>query len=248
MKFRISAIAFLLATAGASAADLAPAAVEPVAPAAAYNWTGFYAGINGGYAFGSSHDVTMSELFPESDPYTDKYGSLSPKGGFGGVQAGYNWQTGNFVLGLEGDIQGAGISDKTSRIGATTDYFLSTKSQVNWFGTVRPRIGYTFDNILIYATGGLAVGGVKYTQNYVDGDYLAHARTNKTRVGFAVGGGVEYAFNEHWTAKLEYQYIDLGRSKISATEINDGEPTQYTIHTKLRTDFHTVRLGVNYKF
>lgn len=248
MKFRISAIAFLLATAGATAADLAPAPVEPVGPEVAYNWTGFYAGINGGYAFGSSRDVTMSELFPGDDPNSDKYGSLSPKGGFGGVQAGYNWQTGNFVLGLEGDIQGAGISDKTSRIGATTDYFLSTKSQVNWFGTVRPRIGYAFDNILIYATGGLAVGGVKYTQNYVDGDYLAHARTNKTRVGFAVGGGVEYAFNEHWTAKLEYQYIDLGRSKMSATEFNDGEPTQYTIHTKLRTDFHTVRLGVNYKF
>lgn len=248
MKVRISVATFLLATAGASAADLAPAAVEPVAPAVAYNWTGFYAGINGGYAFGSSRDVTMSELFPATGPLVDSYGSLSPKGGFGGVQAGYNRQAGNFVFGLEGDIQGGDISDKTGRIGTATGYFLSTKSQVNWFGTVRPRIGYAFDNILIYATGGLAVGGVKYTQNYVNGDFLAHPRTSKTRVGFAVGGGAEYALNEHWTAKLEYQYIDLGRSKISATEINGGEPTDYTIHTRLHTDFHTVRLGANYKF
>ncbi|WP_187829786.1 outer membrane protein [Labrys sp. KNU-23] len=248
MKLRISASAFLLVTVGASAADLAPAAVEPVAPAAAYNWTGFYAGINGGDGFGSSHDVTMSELFPATGPLVDRYGSLSPKGGFGGVQAGYNRQAGNLVLGLEGDIQGGGISDKAGRIGANAGYFLSTKSQVNWFGTVRPRIGYAFDNILFYATGGLAVGGVKYTQNYVNGDFLAHPRTSKTRVGFAVGGGAEYAFSQHWTAKLEYQYIDLGRSKISATEINGGEPTDYTIHTRLRTDFHTVRLGVNYKF
>ncbi|CAM5774346.1 porin [Labrys miyagiensis] len=242
-----AAVSMLAGT--AFAADLAPAPAEPAAPAyVPYNWTGFYAGINGGYAFSAGHHVNMTELFDGAGPFPDTYGSVSPKGVFGGLQGGYNWQYGNFVLGLEGDVQGAGITDTASAVGPISDYFVKTKSQVSWFGTVRPRVGYAFDNILVYATGGLAFGGVKLSQNYNDDPYFATIRDDKTKAGYALGAGVEYAFSEHWTAKLEYQYIDLGSSTMSGTEILDAAPTGYTIHTKLRSDFHTVRLGVNYKF
>lgn len=251
-KLLLAASIFALSARTVLGADLAPQAAEPVAPAyGPYDWTGFYAGISGGYDFGTGHDVTMGELFPGNTPLVDRYGRLSPKGGFGGVQGGYNWQSGNFVVGLEADIQAADISDRTSGVGAVTNYSVSTKSQATWFGTVRPRIGYAFDNILIYATGGLVFGGVKYSQDYADltnAGFFARIRDDKTRLGYAVGAGAEYAFNQHWTAKLEYQYIDLGRSTISGEEFLDGNPTDFTIQTRLHSDFHTIRAGVSYKF
>lgn len=241
----------------AQAADLAPQPVEPVAPviATAYSWTGFYAGINGGYAFGSSHHVKMAETYTGDPTYvvSENYGSLSPKGGFGGAQVGYNAQFGSFVLGLEGDIQGAGISDRTTATVLNQydyEYTLTTRSKTDWFGTVRPRVGFAFDNILIYATGGVAFGGVKYNQSYIDSTnaYFSNPSKSDTRVGFALGGGIEYGITQNWSVKLEYQYVDLGTTKLRGQEISDGVPSDYYITSKLRTDFHTVRLGVNYRF
>jgi outer membrane immunogenic protein len=236
---------------GAQAADLPSRTVKPapyVAPAPVFTWSGFYVGANAGYGFSSSRTVRMTELDDGQDPYPGSYGSLSPKGVFGGAQAGYNVQFGSFVVGLETDIQASRIRDKTNVFNDDTDYGLATKSEVNWFGTLRPRVGYAFNNVLVYATGGLAYGGVKYAQEYDGGSYLASARVSKTKFGYALGGGVEYAFNANWTFKGEYQYINLGSTNISAVEHRLGNPTSYTVNTKLRSDFHTVRLGVNYKF
>lgn len=237
----------------AYAADLAPQPVEPAPPIVEpYSWTGFYAGINGGYAFGTKHHVRMNEDDGPNLLYGSTYGDLTPKGGFGGIQAGYNQQFGGFVFGLEADIQGAGIAGKTTSTDFSADYTLTTKSRTNWFGTVRPRIGYAFDNILIYATGGLAFGGVKYKQDYLDfgsiPHYTSYPSKSDTRIGYALGGGVEYAITQNWSVKLEYQYVDLGRSNLDGVEVRSGLPTEYSIHTKLRTDFHIVRLGLNYRF
>jgi outer membrane immunogenic protein len=246
----VSSVALAVIAGAAHAADLPSraAAPAPYVAAPAFTWSGFYVGLNGGYGFSSSRTVHMTEYatgvyFGDGD-----YGSLSPKGMFGGAQAGYNAQFGNFVVGLETDIQFSGVRDKTNVFNNNTGYALATKSEVNWFGTIRPRIGYAFNNFLVYATGGLAYGGVKYSQDYDDSPWLASARTSKTKVGYAVGGGVEYAFNSNWTMKGEYQYINLGSTTVTATEYNAGAPTTFTIGTKLRSDFHTVRLGVNYKF
>jgi outer membrane immunogenic protein len=236
-------LASLCAASPALATDLAPQPAEPVAPMAPpYSWTGFYIGANAGYGLGSSDDLHAREVGSECEgegecgassvDFDSKIGHLSPHGAFGGLQAGYNWQFGGFVLGLEGDIQGAGISD---RAGGTSDPYGSEfsvfratihgRTKVDWFGTARPRIGYAYDNFLLYLTGGAAFGGVKDSLSYSDSvDYSADVSKSGAKMGYVLGGGVEYAITRNWTAKLEYQYIDFGDETLSRNESRFGGP------------------------
>jgi outer membrane immunogenic protein len=199
-------------------------------------------GVNGGYAFGAgsqqivdTNNVGVIDIFRTADP----------SGGFGGGQIGYNWQAGrgsNLLLGIEVDFQGAGIRD--SHTGVGTQAFLEThRVDVNWFGTVRGRLGYTFGPMtLIYATGGLAYGNVdsRLSAPAAPGTF---ERRDGTQTGFVVGGGLEHKLPANWSAKLEYQYIDLGSERLL------GTPGFAGFHTNpLDTSFHTVRLGLNYKF
>jgi outer membrane immunogenic protein len=200
-----SAIAF-----SASAADLSRGGYKDGPVYAAVDWSGWYAGVNAGGG-GTSSD-----------------GALSPSGGFGGGQIGYNWQGAlgmghNWVLGVEADIQGSGIDDTA----------LGLKSSLNWFGTVRGRIGYAFGPALVYGTGGFAFGEVE------NGPVLA--RVSETQTGYTIGGGVEYKFNPAWSIKAEYQFISL-----DAGDINGAGPLGFT--GKDRSEVDTFRVGVNYHF
>jgi outer membrane immunogenic protein len=121
-------------------------------------------------------------------------------------------QSGSFVYGIEADGGWAGIEDDIDDV------------TVDWTSTVRGRIGYAFDSVLVYATGGAAIGGV-------DSDIIGDG---DTRLGFAVGGGVEAALTDNISAKVEYQYIDLGDDDI------DGSPVEF--------DAHTVKAGLNFHF
>jgi len=221
-----------------------------LAPATSRDWTGFYAGLNGGMAQGSQTDVTTSETLNNKFLNRNRYGSISPSGAFGGIQTGYNWQHNNFLLGMEGDIQGGGISDSTSSraaIGGGTFYNLTTSGNLNWFGTVRLRAGYAVDNFLVYATGGMAVGSTEYQQNFTDNvQFSARYSEKKTRTGYALGAGIEYAMTKNFSVKLEYQYIDLGRANVDAPE--SGPVPGYVLHTEFRPSFQIARLGVNWKF
>ncbi|MBJ7533155.1 porin family protein [Rhodomicrobium vannielii ATCC 17100] len=174
-----------------------------VAPVA--TWTGFYAGINGGYGW--------SDI--DSDFATDDF-----NGGFGGGQIGYNWQgafgTSPLVIGIEADIQGSGI-------GIDNVLVAGDEFSLNYFGTVRGRLGYAFGNTLAYATGGFAYGEFEYS---VPG--LGSA--SETETGYVVGGGLEHKFTQNISGKLEYQYLNLG-------EEND-----------LDLGINTVRVGLNYHF
>ena len=146
---------------------------------AMYDWTGFYAGLNAGYAFGGQDDVAVA-------PTYGNVGDLELNGMFGGIQAGYNYQADSFVMGVEGDIQLSGISDEDEN-GA-----FDSQNDNTYFGTLRLRAGYAWDRTLIYATGGLAFGGFDYSvdtpTSNINEDYSA--------MGYALGGGVEYAFDE----------------------------------------------------
>lgn len=216
------AIGFLCAIAAMSGtAHAADSLNEPANDP--FTWTGFYAGVNGGYAFGGDDRVGFTNL----GLYLGDVGDLENSGFFGGAQIGYNYQMGNFVLGIEADFQGAGIDDELGRY----------KSKIDWFGTVRPRLGYAFDNrVMIYGTGGFAYGSVKYT---TPTDFaLGETETSKTRTGWVAGAGVEHAFTDHITAKVEYQYLYLGSETVG----------NYFITTKATSDLHTVRVGLNYKF
>lgn len=188
-KFALVAIAGVLSTSTAFAADLGY--VNQAAPAAAAytsasNWTGFYAGINGGYGWAET-DGGIS---------FDDY-----EGIFGGAQVGYNYDFGGFVLGVEGDIQ---LSDIGYEETVAPGFGLEAK--LDYFGTVRARAGYAFDGFLPYVTGGLAFGGASIEATTPFGS----AEIDDTFVGFTVGGGLEVAVTDNVSVKGEYLYTDFG--------------------------------------
>ena len=133
---------------------------------------------------------------------------------------------GNFVFGIEADIQGADIS------GSETVGTATAKTNLDWFGTVRGRVGYAVGAALLYGTGGAAFGGVQ-DKLTVGGTTKTHSATD---TGYAAGGGVEYAFNPSWSGKVEYQYINLGNDAVTNT------PDSATFNH----EYNTVRLGLNY--
>ena len=186
----------------ASAADLPRSTSYYQAPAGTYyNWSGAYAGVNVGYQWGSvSNSVTR------------------PSGLEGGIQAGYNWQNGQFVFGGETDLQISGADDT----------FAPFKFSNPWFGTLRGRAGLAMNNILFFGTLGLAYGGVK-------GESAGLAET-KTSIGWTAGLGVEVGLTPAWSAKLEYLYFDLANRSYSVTGVENGLSSSI------------VRVGVNYHF
>ena len=175
----------------AAAADLSrryPPAPPPVVSVytAAYNWTGFYIGVNGGGAFGHSN--------------WDSAGGFNLTGGLVGGTVGYNWQQPGspWVLGIESDLDFSGISGTT-----TTLCPLGCRTANNWLGTVRGRVGYAIDRIMPYVTGGLAFGNIKATTPGFPG-------VDNTNTGWTLGAGLEVAIGGGWTVKAEYLFVDLG--------------------------------------
>ncbi|MBN9551837.1 MAG: porin family protein [Alphaproteobacteria bacterium] len=196
---------------------------EPMPVASAFDWTGGYVGLNAGGAFG-----TFDHPVPDSNGLSF---DVTASGFLGGVQVGYNWESGKAVYGLETDIQGSAIKGAFSISGAPApNTYIDTN--VDWFGTLRVRAGYTpVDRVMVYGTGGLAYGRVQ-----TDFDYGLF-RSSRTRLGWTIGAGAEYALNAHWTLKSEYLYTDFGRSTVS-----------HDIPLENDVAFHLVRAGLNYRF
>ena len=144
--------------------------------------------------------------------------SIDPSGVFGGGQVGYNWQSGQWVFGAETDIQAS----------AADDTFAPWKFSNPWFGTLRGRVGYAVNNILFYGTAGLAYGELTGQLNGLE--------ENKTLVGWTGGLGMEVGFNQKWSAKVEYLYMDLGDRSYTVTGANNGLQS------------NMLRFGVNYHF
>ncbi len=226
-----SVIAF---TAAANAADMyrAPESAGGYKDGPAYvgvNWSGFYAGVNGGYAWDASSIGDQLGVF-----------DISPAGGFGGGQIGYNFQRGNIVFGIEADIQGADISDAVTKsvMFDKTPVSITVKSSLDYFGTVRGRLGYAFDRTLVYATGGFAFGHItdelSGSVTIRDRTFTAAIEDETTSTGYVVGGGIEHKFSPAWSVKGEYQYINLGQDSGWANFTGED----YALHT--------VRVGLNY--
>lgn len=259
----IAAIASLLTT-SAFAADLAPRmyAKAPPPVAAVYGWTGFYIGGNVGYSWGrSSNTETISNL-GTGVPLVSGTSRNDVNGVIGGGQVGYNWQSQNWLFGLEADIQGSGEKGSSSFICVAcandgTNITSNLTQKLNWFGTVRGRAGVLVTpSVLLYGTGGLAYGelqtGGSITGNNVNGVpvTVAFPGASSTRAGWTVGAGVEGKIAGNWTAKLEYLYMDLG-------SVNAG-PIATTILVPVRTNAgvsysshftdNILRVGINYQF
>jgi outer membrane immunogenic protein len=220
-------------------ADLSVKAPPYKAPMAApYSWTGWYIGANAGYGLGQKQgNYAFGPGAP--GPAAETFNAM-PAGGFGGGQLGYNYQLNNIiVLGLETDIQGAGISDsRTCLLTCVAGASALIDQKLNWFGTTRARLGWVSGPVLTYVTGGIAYGetetGVTTTANGATSSLVA----SSTKSGWTWGTGVEAALGGNWTAKAEYLYIDLGSSSAAA-----GGST-----FSVKNQQQVFRGGVNYRF
>jgi outer membrane immunogenic protein len=230
----------------ANAADL-PLKAPPAAPPPVSNWTGFYIGINGGAGWGTAaSSIDLSALggttliggvgslgsFP--------VGSHELNGFLGGGQVGYNWQTGNIVLGVEGDGDWANIQGTAPCIEV-----LSCSATINWTADATVRLGVLpLSNVLVYVKGGAAWAGLNYS---VSGFGLINGSLSTTKTGGLFGVGTEYLFAPHWSAKVEYNYTDFGSHTDSLTLTETGVASvTLPVQTTLQT--HTVKAGVNYHF
>ena len=211
----VGALAVAASMGSANAADIARRAAMPtkaVPYVSTYNWTGAYVGINGGAGWGRSNF---------SAPVAT--GDFNTRGGQVGGTIGYNYQAGQAVFGLEGDLDWSNVRGNSAcGVGQTCE------TRNTWLGTARGRVGYAFDRFMPYVTGGLAVGGVK---NSITGS----GDSTTTKAGYALGGGIEAALAGPWTAKVEYLYADLGR--VSAP-----------LGADVRAKENLVRGGLNYRF
>jgi outer membrane immunogenic protein len=201
----VGAAALLVMVAGgsAAAADLPhPSYYTAPAPLSAYSWTGPYLGGNLGYEWGAT----------SNNP-------TRPSGFAGGVEGGYNWQSGQFVFGGEADIQLSGA----------TDTFAPWKFSNPWFGTVRARAGYAVSNLLIYGTAGLAFGELQ-------AETFGLVTETHINAGWTAGAGVEAAFAANWSAKIEYLFVDLASNNYAVTGTSNGLSASL------------FRMGINYHF
>jgi outer membrane immunogenic protein len=277
----IAALASVLAATSAWAADL-PARVytkAPVIPPVIYDWTGFYVGGNVGGSWGREHDdgnltgtqnifeyrtASGPPVLPTSTAAIGPvplYGRSNVNGVIGGGQAGYNWQLGTWLLGLEGDFQGSGERSNgaiCTVAGCPAGSVLyNTSYRLDWFGTFRGRAGFLVaPQFLLYATGGLAYGHLSATEPTVPLSW------GGTRAGWTVGAGGEWAIDSHWSIKAEYLYMDLGgfgnasaSTTTSVTVANvprAGFSTLTVTNTTAAFNTHftdnIVRVGVNYRF
>jgi len=225
---------------GFGAAQAADLTYEPPVAPPPFTWAGFYAGVHAGYAWGGEKD-NQSNLFEDPRPADN----FDVDGFIGGVHAGYNWQAGQFVFGVEGDVDYSNIKGSEGYAGYVPnfgyDYVegnLELKSQ--WQASARLRAGYAVDNFLLYATGGIAFGDGKLSSNGYD--YNAESNfgsdDTNTHVGWTIGAGAEYAFTPNWIGRAELRYTDFGSKTYQLLEGPvDASWTQTA-----------VTVGVSYKF
>ncbi len=255
------AIAALMGT-PALAADM----VVKAPPSPAQTWTGFYAGLNGGYGWG-----TNSTAVNAIDP-TYAFGqttgtfptSLSPtiEGGLVGGQLGYNWQTERYLVGLEADLDYSGMNGTanftSAPAGGFAGYTTTQSNRLEWLSTVRARLGWLITpSTLLYGTGGAAFGRDNIATSDVKltglttcpaGNlFCGVGSSSSTRAGWTAGAGLETMIWSKWTAKVEYLYFDLGTTsdQFISTGVNPGTPLA---QVSTRINGNIIRAGLNYKF
>jgi outer membrane immunogenic protein len=269
----VAGTALSLAASGLSLAADMPVKAPPAPMAPSWTWTGFY--IGGNVGGGWSADPTAT--FTPNDPFSAAIGAGGPisfntSGPVGGFQAGYNWQFNqSWLLGVESDFDFSAIAGKGTS-NHIEPFFGDTLQQaadekVQWFGTVRGRVGYLATNsLLLYGTGGFAYGRVAESVNYSNlgptpffgpggscliGSPCYSGASARVSTGWTAGGGMELALMNHWTVKAEYLYVSLGSNTFTEANLPTSFVSAPTASITARfsdTNFHVVRAGVNYKF
>lgn len=247
----------LFVAANAHAADLytPPPVVEPM-PEPAFSWTGFYLGGHIGWGW-ARQDATIDEDIAVNE-VSQFPGAVKLRGNgvLGGVQAGYNWQVSpNWLVGAEIDWTATDLKDTETFPNLFSDGepaglgFIEWKRNTKWLASLRARLGWTWDRMLLYATGGVAFNRSKYSGfDVFDGGCpgCVEDSFSKTKVGFVLGGGLEYAIASNWSLRAEYLYYRFGDVKSGIAEFDSGEPGARFLFDDL--NIHTVRAGVNWLF
>jgi outer membrane immunogenic protein len=239
-KFLLATVSMVALTTATRAADMASKA-PGLAPAFVANWTGGYAGLQGGIL---RRDTSL-EFSPNSGTDTATAGTAGNKtgGAFGGL-LGYNWQQGRFVYGLEADWNW--MSAKTTHFRPN---FRSNSYDIDWLATARGRAGLAIDSTLFYLTGGMAFTRVKDNFGFLNGDSSVVSFTqDKTKVGWVVGAGVEHMFAPHWTARAEFRYVDLGTSDAACTPGLVPCNAFFPERAEFKNSVTMGLVGVNYTF
>jgi outer membrane immunogenic protein len=227
-----------IAIAGSAfAADLPSRAPPPVylPPPPIFTWTGLYMGGQIGYAWGNDPIDEVNIL----DPATDAFFNTQPTGVIGGAHVGYDLQIGPWVAGLEGTVDGTSIRGTRFSAGVP-DVTMITRSSVQ--GSLRLRVGVAFDRVLIYGTGGAAFASIE--NQYSSGLLGLEETDSKTRSGWTVGGGIEYAITNNWSIGAEYRYSDFGRSPDFPFPFLTNGTVVFTHHLTQ----NQVQAGFSYKF
>nr|WP_306671946.1 outer membrane beta-barrel protein [Geothrix sp. SG10] len=233
----------------------------------ATNWTGFYLGANAGYGFGKS-DVTTSTVFSTTGYFAASSvasinaigaDSVKPKGFEGGLTFGYNAQTGHTVYGFEMDANAFSLKDDRSTTVvypgfAPTTYTINQTTKAEYLVTLRGRVGYADNRNLWFGTAGLALTSLKIEDSFSDTFATAaeSVSKSKSKLGWTLGAGYEYATPDHWTFKAEILYLDFGKVSVDGGTLTaftpaTAFPTSPFTHTaNLKSE--VVRIGFNYKF
>jgi outer membrane immunogenic protein len=222
----------------------------------AFSWTGFYVGANVGYGWGRTGPELIGNTTGLDIPNAIAGGTipstygLREHGVIGGGQFGYNWQTDNWVWGLEADVQGSGIAESVAfshpavvgppRLFETAS---AGSASLDWFGTVRGRLGFGWSQAMIYATGGLAYGHVSesISNHVVPPPPSGSFSSSSVRLGWTLGAGAEWAFANAWSFKAEYLHVDLGAS----TGRTMPGPVDF-LDYRFRHEYEIARIGINY--
>jgi outer membrane immunogenic protein len=241
--------AIALTGSAAFAADLPSRAPPPVylPPPPIFTWTGIYIGGQIGYAWASGNNE-----FNGFDPFFGPGVALNssvggtPNGVIGGANVGYNYQINQWVVGIEGTVDGTSLSN--TAVAAFPDgSTLTANSTADIQGSIRGRLGVAWDRALIYATGGVAFGGfnTNLSLSAPNVPFFTSASLSNTRTGWTVGGGIQYAVTNNWSIRAEYRYTNFG-------SINDGQftggPAGFFLNGNRQINQNQVQVGFDYRF
>ena len=218
-RFLLATVSIVALSSVVRAADMPaamPAKERMYAPAPVATWDGAYIGVQGGIASRRTSFSDGGFFSTGRSTHLDEQKTGAIVGGL----LGYNWQQGGFVYGIEGDWSWVGAG--SNRLGVAFDGDgdpVSTSYKINWLATLRGRAGLTFDATLLYVTGGAAFGQVKNSVDLIAAGSttgaVASFTQDQTRVGWTAGVGVEHMFTQHWTARAEFRYVDLGKTNVA---------------------------------
>jgi outer membrane immunogenic protein len=232
----------------AGAATLALNATASAGNTPIPNWTGFYLGgqVGGGWAATQTTFVTATNAFPAGyvGPQTRENGFL------GGLYGGYNYQIDHLVFGIDGDYTWARLNGSGSDIGPSNGDLNTFQDHFNWIATTTGRLGYAFDKLLVFGKAGWAWAGFDHNASTFNpaGKNVSNGVASFTKDGFTVGTGLEYALADHWSAKLEYDYIKFQTTNFTETDTITATGAVVPFPRTQTGNMSIVKLGAAYRF